>query len=309
MRSLSDSFMHDLTDHDGSLFPILTRVQNDQTLMPAIRDGYINLYYRGGNLVRVSEKHTGTYEATFDENYNIAGAVLSQCPQFIQNQQDTMQWVKSFSQRKEWMNTYFAIHEKPEREFQQVVVRENNVSTVSNAGEYFIVDIEAVYAKLSARFDMLAIRWPAGSRNSVAHCRPALIEMKYGDEALDGTSGILKHLQDMESLIANRSHYETLLESMSVQFEQLYELELFKFNRSKNSRPMKLAVGLKPEVIFLFANHNPRSMKLKNILASPECSAYQYSELFDLRFFVSSFAGYTMHSRNMKTLNEIIEML
>ena len=79
MRLLSNSFMNDLVDHSGFLFPLLDRVKKDQTLMLAIRDGYINIYYRGGNLLRIREKSANTYEAAFDENYNISGAALPYC--------------------------------------------------------------------------------------------------------------------------------------------------------------------------------------------------------------------------------------
>jgi hypothetical protein len=309
MRQLSSSFMNDLIEPSASLFPVLARLKVDQTLMLAIRDGYINIYYRGGNLLRVREMKGGVYEATFDENYNVSGKSLPVCPREIQNPSDVIQWVESFSQRKEVMDEFLSQHDKSEREFQQLVARENNASVVSNQGEYFVVDIEASYPALGARFDILAIRWLANQRQSTIHCKPALIEMKYGDGALGGTSGIVKHLQDLEALITNRERYAALLESMSIQFEQLYELGLIKFNRSINSGQMILDINSKPEVIFLLANHNPRSTNLNNILKSSDIVAYQHSELFDLRFFVSSFSGYTMHSQNMKILNEFLELL
>ena len=277
--------------------------------MLAIRDGYVNIYYRGGNLLRIREKSINTYEATFDENYNASGTPLPDSPKLIHKQQDAIQWVESFSKRKEVMDVFLSQHDKSEREFQQLVARENNASVVSNESEYFVADIEAVYPELGARFDILAIRWLANQRQSTIHCRPAIIEMKYGDGALGGTSGVVKHLQDLEALIMNRERYSALLESMSLQFEQLYELGLFKFNRSIGCGPMTLNNDVKPEVIFLLANHNPRSTKLKTILTSSEVLVYQQSKLFDLRFFVSSFAGYSMHSKNMKTLDEFFEIL
>ncbi len=55
------------------LFPILSLLKKDQTLMLTIRDGFINIYYRGGNILRVTEKKGGTYSAFFDEHYNKSG--------------------------------------------------------------------------------------------------------------------------------------------------------------------------------------------------------------------------------------------
>ena len=59
----------------------------------------------------------------------------------------------------------------------------------------------------------------------------------------------------------------------------------------------------------MLANHNPRSAKLKTLLNAPELGEYSGSAHFDLRFFVSSFAGYGLHSQNMLTLDEFRNLL
>ena len=52
MRKLSDAFMEDLQGLKRYTSSRLsTRIHWDETLMLAIRDGYINVYYRGGNLI------------------------------------------------------------------------------------------------------------------------------------------------------------------------------------------------------------------------------------------------------------------
>ena len=66
MRMLSERFMNDLMQPDGLLIPILVRVKQDQTLMLAIREDNINIYYRGGNLLQLHQKN-GSYQAFFDE--------------------------------------------------------------------------------------------------------------------------------------------------------------------------------------------------------------------------------------------------
>ncbi len=60
MRMLSERFMGDLVQQEGLLNPILARVKKDQTLMIAIRENYINLYYRGSKLLRVTEQSAGS---------------------------------------------------------------------------------------------------------------------------------------------------------------------------------------------------------------------------------------------------------
>lgn len=309
MRQLSDEFRDDLKNAEGVLHPILGRVKQDQTLMLAIRDNYINIYYRGGNILKVEEQGEGSYRSLFDDQYNKSGKSIPSLPGAIKSQDDAKTWVAAIPHLKELMDLYFSNNNKSEREFQQLVARENNFSSISNESEYFISDIEHAASKLGARFDMLAIRWLASKRKNGSNCRAALIEMKYGDDALGGSAGLLKHLEDIDNLIADESSYQGLLKSMEIQFDQLDQLGLLKFNRSSTDTKVKLDLKDKPEVIFLLANHNPRSTKLRTILDDPEIITYGQSEHFDLKFFVSSFAGYGLHADSMVSLQEFRQLL
>ena len=51
-----------------------------------------------------------------------------------------------------------------------------------------MADIEHADSALGARFDMLAIRWLASRCKNGSNCQAALIEMKYGDDALGGSA-------------------------------------------------------------------------------------------------------------------------
>ena len=304
MRGLSENFMNDLKS-GGKLNPILERVQNDHTLMLAIRDGYINIYYRGGNILRVTEDN-GFYQTHFDVKYG-AGQSIANSEDDIRNKIDAQKMVARLPERKITMDKYFAAKGKAEREFQQLVARENNNSPISNESEYFISDIEVTIPHL-ARFDVLAIRWLAKERKNGSKCRTALIEMKYGDAALRGDSGLLKHLKDMDTFISDKEQYTALLQTMESQFNQLDELKLLKFNKGTSNAKVKLNINVRPEVVFILANHNPRSPKLKTILSDPEIENYGQSKLFDLRFFVASFAGYGLHAKCMRSLAEFREL-
>jgi hypothetical protein len=195
MRKLSVKFMGDLVNSDGVLHPILTQVKKDHTLMLAIRESYIYIYYRGGNTLKIKEYNKGFYQASFDDQYNKSGLHIPDSPTEIKQQNDSRSWIDSFPSRKNIMDEYFSIHGKAEREFQQLIARENNNSAISNESEYFISDIEV--AEPNARFDIMAIRWLADQRRNGNKCKAALIEMKYGDSALTGSAGLLKHLKDM----------------------------------------------------------------------------------------------------------------
>lgn len=54
MRSINKRFINELLQGELSYF--LSEVKNNITLSLEIRDGYINIYYRGGNLLRITQK-------------------------------------------------------------------------------------------------------------------------------------------------------------------------------------------------------------------------------------------------------------
>jgi hypothetical protein len=309
MRTLSQSFMNDLLSPNGLLHPVLERVRQDHTLMLSIRKDYINIYYRGGNILRIKEQRNRFYSAFFDNNYNKSGVPSPALPDAIESQDAARTWVSSFQDLKGIMDFYFSEYSKPEREFQQLIARENSFSTIANQSEYFVSDIEFADSALGARFDILAVRWLVSQRKNTYNCRPALIEMKYGDGALSGNAGVLKHLRDIKDLVSNRNKYKALLDMMEMQFNQLDELGLINFNRVANWTKIKLDANEKPEVIFVLANHNPRSSKLNAILNDPEIDAYDHLPDFDLRFYVANFAGYALHADCMVTLAQFRELL
>ena len=66
MRKLDNQFMLDLKEK--SLKELLEVVHRDHTLCLEIRDNYINIYYRGGNILCVRKKNS-EYFYEFDLKY------------------------------------------------------------------------------------------------------------------------------------------------------------------------------------------------------------------------------------------------
>lgn len=308
-RVVSKAFADDLKL--GKLSALLARIKEDDTLMLALRDGYINIYYRGGNLLKIEQKGSGSkYIATFDTKYNKKNAspLPVQFPYPINNEADSRTLVDAIPALKYAMDRYFSQHRKAEREFQQLVARENNCSPISNETEYFIVDIEVAGALPNARFDMLAVRWLRDERKKQGALVPVLIEMKYGSKALEGDSGLNEHMEDAISLRADKKSWESLRKALEDQTNQLDYLGLLHFNRATAVKRLEIDPKATPELVFMLANYNPASTKLPKFLAAMEELTADENG-YDLLFFVSSFAGYGMHRACMLGLGEFKAMV
>ncbi|MBI4679953.1 MAG: hypothetical protein HY753_01755, partial [Nitrospirae bacterium] len=203
-RRLSEQFKQDLTESDkkrnegeGLLFPLTSLINNDHSLSLEIRNNYINIYYRGGNLLKLSEVKEQTYKPFFEKKYaDEKDTFLKRLPSEITSSEDLECWLEKFPKLKSVMDSWFLKHPKLEREFQQMVVWENNNSSIAKSTDYFIADIEYVIG--DARFDMVAIQWdsdPYARKLQSYSPKLCFIEMKYGDAALNGNAGMLKHVE------------------------------------------------------------------------------------------------------------------
>lgn len=308
-RAISDKFLDNLKQ--GILAPLAERVRTDDTLMLALRGRSINIYYRGGSILRLVERPgADKYDASFDKEYVKPGSPLLPDPfppAVIATEDHCLEWLRALPSLKEIMNYYLATHAaKSEREFQQLVAWENNRSKLANETDYFITDIE--YATdvekdgetEQARLDMLGLKWLTTGRKT-SECAPVFIEMKYGTKAYAGTSGIKKHIDDLNKILSEDAQAR-LAETIATQFNRLDELKLVKFKPNSTHQGVKV-VG-RPEVIFLLANNNPRSGALARILEEIDEPTN-----YDLRFFVASYAGYAMHDKCMMGLDQFREWI
>jgi hypothetical protein len=303
-RALSDAFEQALRSENGLLNPLLSYVKADHTLMMGLRGTYINVYYRGGSLMKVAcmSAACDRFFVTFDPNFGDHPAVQV-VSGVVSNAHDVQLWLDRVPHLKLLMDRFFARQPKQEREFQQLVARENNQSAISNETDYFIADIE--YAHGRARFDMLAIRWLTRDRKFTDRFRLALIEMKYGDGALEGVSGFAEHLHVLEETLRIPGARQALTQIAVDLFNQLTRLGLVNIRQKK-----QLEVSTdSPEIVFLLANHHPGASKLGQLLAKIDTAHFSPNTDIELRFAVSSFAGYGMHKACMYDLGEFSELV
>lgn len=257
-HAMSRDFM-DAMGEDGCLHPILEAVRADDTLMLGLRGGYVSIYYRGGELLKIEPSASDGYRGKANRDY---GHPENYWDRAIATVAEAENVVDSFPAMKGKMDCHPKIQSSHEREFQQLVVRENNRSRSAGSSDYFITDME--HASGNARFDMLGARWLHTDRKHGDGLTPVIFEMKYGESALSGNAGLAKHLDDLRNRLSNAEFVATLKANVASQFNQLSELGLMEFNRSKSIKTF--TCGNQIRIVLVLAAFNPRSSKLLPIL-------------------------------------------
>ncbi|MCR4315539.1 MAG: hypothetical protein NUW37_04220 [Planctomycetes bacterium] len=295
-RGLSDDFLIDLKN--GLLSPLLKRVKEDQTLCLEIRYKYINIYYRGGNLIKIlpDKKDKKCYIAEFDVNYFEKRKPIPLPIARIGSAVDLQKLIISFPTLKEAMDLYMSRHKKEEREFQQLVVRDNNIGMISRATDFYICDIE--YQDNGSRFDMVAVHWSSTpkERRIQTNRRLAFIEVKCGDGALEGVAGIEKHIKDINSFIKNPGKLKSLKKEMMTVFNQKKSLGLIECQRDLDS----FCDDPKPLLILLLVNHDPDKTTLGKLLAKLPASPQA-----EIVLATSSMMGYGLFDNAMVPLSDV----
>lgn len=313
-RGLSREFMNDLLD--GVLKPIHELVLSDATLDLEIRADYVNIYYRGGNIMEISRAARGGYAVGFDERYlEVIGPVVSCARERLKGlgtvTDDAVagDWVQAVPLLKQVMDLWLTPHPKDEREFQQLVVRENNRGPIARTTDYYICDIEYACPIVNPawaqddggkdrtktiRFDLVAVHWDSepGKRQNATDLRLALIEMKYADGAIEGTAGLCTHADDLRAFLTPSNALRELASEMTLVFNQKRELRLIDVGKDIESvTPDHL------EYIILLANHDPAKTALDNALARNPYG--QLPSYVTVRFSAASFMGYGLFADHM----------
>jgi hypothetical protein len=192
-RRLDDDFIMALKA--GTLKPLLDWVKADSTLGFQIRDNEAAIYYRGGRLLRLT-RPDGGYALDFDERYFNGDSVLP-----LPDRERIKDWLAALPWLKQAMDSWLTKNPRAEREFQQLLVRDNNFSLTGRSSDYFIVDIE-YQTRTKARFDAVAFKWPSrASHRRLAggfKLRLALLELKQGDASLTNASGLIDHCDKLD---------------------------------------------------------------------------------------------------------------
>ncbi len=293
MRGLSPNFLADFVNSASRLKGLLENIHSDHTLDIEIRENYINIYYRGGNILKITQVYQQDYNFYFDLKY--LSSASSQKRIFLVDSLKIFNpdWEEYFPFAKKAMDKYYANKKNEEKEFQQLVVRTNNYSSIAKGTDYFIIDIEYAFAK--SRFDFIAVEWQSESsiRKLQKGYLPKLmiIEMKYGEKAIKGTAGLHKHHQDIVNFISNQS---TLINFKIEMLELLKQKRLLGLipclDKSENKNEVtKFSDAI--NIGYLLSDHDPASKQLVNELKLLPSS--------EVRFLTANFTGYALYKENV----------
>jgi hypothetical protein len=192
----------------GNLRQMLEIIIKDEDLDVQIRENYLNVYYRGGNIAKVNSENS----VEFDMFYFYLN--MKQVPKKIAKKDKTIvsdletkrnylikefkevRYQEYFKRAKTIMDEWLLINPKPERMEQHKLSLENRY----NQSDYTIIDLEY---EVSTRSDFSCMYIPSGKTKAKQpkfdiisvnkQGRLCLIELKKGKNALDGTSGLQEH--------------------------------------------------------------------------------------------------------------------
>jgi hypothetical protein len=287
-RGLSEWMLVQFLDTDGLLNPVLRAVLSDpdQALELEIRRHYVNIYYRGANLMEVrqpnvrSPRLTGRFDKGWIQKYaetpwrepaTTAEVAVHEWldahemlgSHTLAERHVVERHVASFAFRRRAMDANMKRRFKPERDAQQKMVLANS----SMGSEYLICDIEYSFAHerrgaagriKTSRLDALAVHHPKG--NGRATPRMALIELKHGVHAIDGVAGLREHVNDIGRRLEEQGNLDAICADIVRITQQKHRLGIL-------SAPIKaLDTDREVDYIVAVAEHNPRSQVLCDAL-------------------------------------------
>lgn len=308
-RIISESFIYDLKE--GALSKILKYIKADSTLQMELRKDSLNIYYRGGSLIKIKESGQNQYKAYFDKNYvtsNASESVMVQCIDGINSieaNKNVIDVIPTIKQQMDfWMNA-----KKPdggEREYHHIVAKENNSKNTGKNTDYFICDIEYtgdLDKDKQFKFDMIGVKWPLikGYRDLNEDLTLCILGMKYGNK---GENQIIDYVQDIHKFLVNKEKLDNLKKEMEETYKIKSELELiYPYEKTR------IKFSDKVEVIFIFANQNQDDTTIfEELKALKEDDSYkELSQIVDIKFATGSFMGYGLYEKNMLSLEEILK--
>lgn len=293
-RGLTDWMLRQFIEPEGMLYPVLAELHADshRWYELEIRRHYVNIYYRGGNLMEIRQpdprypRLTGTFDKRYIAKYAGKDKWENKCPptpqelsvhnrleeaevlgrRVLKSRDVVEAHAASFADRRAAMDANKKRWPKGERETQQAIALANN----SPESQYLVCDVEYSFVhkhphassdtqkNKTSFLDLVAAYRPrVGLSDSPA--RLALIELKYGASAIDGTAGLREHVEDIAQLMTEAGNFDAIGDELLRMMDHKHRLRL--------APPVSsFAKGGAVDYIIAVAAHNPRSQVLRDAL-------------------------------------------
>ncbi len=250
MRKLSGGFLDCLTS--GFLAGIPQAVRADQDLNLEIREGYLNVYFKGNSLLKLTEDSPTKYKIGIHKAFT-AGLNL---PSVLTDAKTTATFLSNIPQLKQ--NVIRHGKSSLEIEYEQMIIRANNFEPRNNS-EYFIIDRQ--YSVRIGRFDLTGIFWDRNRRRKYQEVDLCLMEVKF---ALN---------QDIKKVHVQLARYYEALKPMAARiaeecetiFRQKLELGLYAqaSGRLEAMKTLRISRDFSQfQFILILVDYNPNSAKL-----------------------------------------------
>lgn len=249
MRKLSSEFLECLKT--GFLSPITEYVRNDKDLQLEIRNGYINLYFKGNSLLKLKESSPNKYKAeinkkfltNLDINLNFTPETINK---FIELIPSIKQNIEKFGKNS------------LEIEYEQLIIRANN-NEIRNNTEYFIIDRQYVLGE--NRFDLTGFIWDHNHRRKDDEVKICLMEIKFSlnSDIKEVHNQLKRYYQAVKPIVAELSI------EMETVFKQKLELGLYQQpdNRLEAMKSLKFSRDIDDiQFAVIFVDYNPYSKLL-----------------------------------------------
>jgi hypothetical protein len=285
MRELSSGFMHALKS--GFLSGITYAVVADRDLDLYIRDNYVNVYYKGCSLLKLTEASSERYKVYIDPKFLEEIAI----PDLV-DEETVGEFVAGIPTLKE--NIIRHGKTSQEIEYEQLIIRANNDEARNNS-EYFVVDRQ--YAIKGMRLDLLGFFWEGKQRRKRQTVAPCVMEVKF---ALNPDIGQV-HEQLASYYEAVKADAAGVAQDAESSFRQRLELGLYCQSpaRLKAMKTLVFARDIEQfQFILVLVDYNPYS------------SQFDPTKLKDLSFAAQVkvfLSGFAMWGQRLQSVDELLD--
>lgn len=238
-RGLHSKKWNSAFDENGLLKSLIDEVRKDKDLVIQIREDYLNVYYKGGNLVKVNSENSFEFDSEYYKGkpeFDTEEKRKKERRKLLDTLKKNRDYKTFLSTMKELMDSFWkkSVRDLHEKDTQHALCISNTVSS-----DYTVIDLEFQVSKIcpysykktqipfgrfvdkhktAPRFDIIAVR----NRDH----RLCVIELKSGTDALYRKSGIGDHADSFEGSIGrNPQAFVKEMEGLVEDKKKLHLLE------------------------------------------------------------------------------------